>query len=155
MSPSITAMGRGLVLALAVVLSACVEPTNENVSQEGPARTTTTTTAASDETSTTTAPATTAAPSGPVEVARWSGSTDTDTENFSVVESWEIHWNVTGNENGAVFLRWIEPGNSFPADSVQLSAGSGKSLVREGGTFYFDISVISTAYEVWVVDVPN
>lgn len=148
-----------LLAVVALTVAACATPKNENVSPVGPERSTTvkdrvTTTTRRAPTTTEGTTTTTAAPA-PVEVARWSGSVDTDTENFTVDDSWEIHWNVTGNENGGAFFTWLVPGEAFPADSLSVDVGSGHSLVREGGTFYFEIKAIAVSYEVWVVDIPN
>ena len=158
LGPSLPAMRRLLLVAL-LVLGACAEPKNADVSEVGPTTTedsSTTekerTTTTAKETTTTEAPTTTAAPV-PVEVGRWAGTADTDTPNFTVVESWELHWRVSGGAGAAV--SWLEPGAGFPTDYLQLAEGEHVSLVREGGTFYMEISTFGASYEVWVVDVPN
>lgn len=127
-------------LLVVVLLAGCATKA-ENVSLKGPDPTTTSTT-----TTTTTA--------GPVEVGRWTGTADTDTENFTVTDSWELHWNVSGVGAGAL-VTWTKPGAGFPSDLLQLPEGEGSSLIRDGGTFYMEISTFMSAYEVWVVDVPN
>lgn len=130
-------------LLVVVLLAGCATKA-DNVSLQGPARTTPTTVVAATSTTV----------GVPVEVARWSGNSDTDTENFTVTETWELHWKVSGSGAGAL-VTWSVPGEGFPSDYLQLPAGEGSSVVREGGTFYLQISTFMAAYEIWVVDVPN
>jgi hypothetical protein len=90
-------------------------------------------------------------------VARFKGTSDSDTPNFTVKQSWELHWKIDlGEYGGGMGVSWVEPGDEFSGDSIMVDTASGSSLVREGGTFYFEVSTFgSGSWEIWVVDVPN
>jgi len=133
------------ILAVLLILGACSTPKNENVSLEGPSIT-------EGAAVTTTSTTGTTVPAVPIEVGRWSGAADTDTGNFTVDASWELHWVVTGGAGAAV--EWTVPGDAFSTDYLSIE-GSGSSLIREGGTFYLSISTFGASYEIWAVDVPG
>lgn len=142
---------RRILAVAALTLGACVSPAEENVSLEGPTRT-------SGETTTTEEPAetTTTAPQQPVEVGRWSGTAETDTPNFTVKESWELHWKISESGGFGIGIEWNDPADQFSGGLLQVDEVEGSSLIREGGTFYLHISMYgSDSWEVWAVDVPN
>lgn len=145
--------------ALAIAATACADPSNDNVSLEGPSRSSTTTGPEGTEaTTTSTTEATTTVPPGPVEVGRWSGAIDTDTENFTVKESWELHWRIPYDGTGAgIGIEWKDPAVEYGGGGlIQPGTPEGSTLIRAGGTFYLHISLYGAkTYEVWAVDIPN
>lgn len=133
---------RAFAVAAVALLASCVEPSDDNVSQEGPTTTTTEATTTTEEIT------------EPVEVGRWTGGTSTDTENITVHESWELHWRISGD--GFASVQWVEPGSKVPDGIRSLDDPDGSTLIRRGGTFYLDISLYGPeSFEIWAVDVPN
>ncbi len=139
---------RRLLLGVVLVLAAC---SSKGVNTTGP--TATTAGGLLDEVGVGERVTVPTQPAEPVEVGRWKNNTSTDTENFTVDGTWELHWNVTG-QYGAT-AEWTEPGAGFPTDILQMPTGAGQSTIRKGGTYYLSIDAIGGSFEVWVVDVPN
>jgi hypothetical protein len=105
---------------------------------------------------TATIPPTTIAPTTtlgqPIQVSRVSGSTDTETDTFTVSGTWEISWTVTGGAGASVTVR--SPDGST-IDYVSIDPGQASSQLRQGCTCYLEISTFGATYDVEVTDLPG
>lgn len=99
-----------------------------------------------------TAPPTTEAPAEPVEIGRYSGSADTETDDLTVVGSWQVSWSVSGGAGVSVAVR--TPGGEL-IDAVSIDPGESSSQFRQGCICYLEISTFGSSYEIVVTDLPG
>ncbi len=94
---------------------------------------------------------TTTQPRGPVEVGRYSGSADTETDDFTVSGTWQLSWEVSGGAGVSVAVR--TPDGRL-IDDVSIDPGQSSSQFRQGCTCYLEISTFGSTYEIVVTDLP-
>ncbi len=87
----------------------------------------------------------------PVEVARYSGSSDTETDDFTVSGTWRLTWEVTGGAGIGVTVRGSD---GRQVDYISIDPGSSSSQFRTGCTCYLDISSFGATYDLVVTDIP-
>ncbi len=87
----------------------------------------------------------------PLEVGRYSGSADTETDDFTVSGTWRLSWKVSGGAGARVTVR--APDGRF-IDSVSIDPGTSESQFRQGCTCYLEISTFGATYEIVVTDLP-
>lgn len=136
--------------------AATVETTTTTERQRRTTTTARATTTTRRETTTTAEPTTTTttAPPQPVEVGRFQGASDTETNDMTVVGTWSITGTATGGAGINIAIR-APGGDLIDSTGIDADAGQQTSQFRQGGTFYLEISTFGSTYDVQVVDLPG
>jgi cytoskeletal protein RodZ len=148
----------GLFLVVGAALSSppptetAVE-TNTTTSAEATTTTKKRTTTTRRSTTTTAPPTTTTTvPPVPIEVARFQGANDTQTDDFEVDGKWTLTAEVVG---GAGVGAEIYDSSGGQLDFISFDPGSHTSKFRQGCVCYFDISTFGSTYTLIVTDIPD
>ncbi|MFN2388385.1 MAG: hypothetical protein ABR575_02085 [Actinomycetota bacterium] len=85
------------------------------------------------------------------------GATDQESRDFTVVDTWEFHWESVGTGLSPVLELFNSNRARYSVDDWDLGpAKSGKVLVRRGGTFFFKMNLYKPGpWKITVLDVPG
>lgn len=92
-------------------------------------------------------------PLEPVEVLRIEGAANTQTDDFTTVNRWKLHWDIP-DDGAGIIVRVMDSATDEQVGKVSPDPGQGESLFRQSCRCYLDISTFGSSFTVWVIDEP-
>jgi hypothetical protein len=88
------------------------------------------------------------------EVASFSGSSNQQTDTFTITsDRFRVTWSSDGGDLSLFIADLVRPGDDFPTEqlaNIANESGSDTTFVYESGTFYIDVTALSTNWTIVV-----